>query len=93
MPIFQPNDLNTLLDLHGKQNGTKVALIYTDAQGEEQQITYKQFRDLTLYNSFHLWSKNQIPIEENTVVGILAPNCIEYCTLVYSLIRVRAISL
>ncbi|KAK9760017.1 hypothetical protein K7432_016384, partial [Basidiobolus ranarum] len=93
MPIFQPNDLNTLLDLHGKQNGMKVALIYTDAQGEEQQITYKQFRDLTLYNSFHLWSKNQIPIKENTVVGILAPNCIEYCTLVYSLIRARAVSL
>ncbi|KAK9760033.1 hypothetical protein K7432_016357 [Basidiobolus ranarum] len=93
MPSFQSNDFNTLLDLHSKQSGTKVALIYTDAQGEEQQISYKLFRDLTIYNSYYLWPKNQISIEENTVVGILAPNCIEYCTLVYSLIRARAVSL
>ncbi|KAK9679579.1 hypothetical protein K7432_016226, partial [Basidiobolus ranarum] len=93
MPIFQPNDLITLLDLYAKKTSTKTALIYTDAQGEEQKITYKQLRDLTIYNSYYLWPKNQISIEENTVVGILAPNCIEYCTLVYSLIRARAVTL
>ncbi|KAK9760609.1 hypothetical protein K7432_015197 [Basidiobolus ranarum] len=93
MPILQSNDLNTLLNVHGTQTSTKVALLHTDTQGEEQRITYKQLRDLTIYNSYYLWPKNQISIEENTVVGILAPNCIEYCTLVCSLIRARAVTL
>ncbi|KAK9760144.1 hypothetical protein K7432_016133 [Basidiobolus ranarum] len=93
MPSFQLNDLNTLLDHHAKRTPTKVALIYTDTQRDDQLISYKLYRDLTIHNAYHLWPKNRIPIRENTVVGILAPNCVEYCTLVYSLIRARAMTI
>ncbi|KAK9662464.1 putative Long-chain-fatty-acid--CoA ligase ACSBG1, partial [Basidiobolus ranarum] len=93
MPSIQPTNLNTFLDFHAKHTPTKTALVYTDTQGHEQKITYKQYRDSTIYNSYYLWPKNGIPIKEKTVVGVLSLNCVEYCTLLYTLITTRAIPL
>ncbi|ORX83914.1 acetyl-CoA synthetase-like protein [Basidiobolus meristosporus CBS 931.73] len=93
MPSVQFNDFNTLLDHYARKMASNTAIIHTDAQQKEHMVTYKQLRDMSIYNAFHLWETFDIPITENTVVGILSSNCVEYCALVLSLIRARAVAL